>query len=163
MNDLVRRPTSSLGLSTFEEMDKLLDNLWSNWGSGSPRGNQPSIDIYGEDDNKSMVVEVLAPGFERKDIDVNVRSGFLEIRGQRKDTEKQEDENRSYLVREQSTTFARRIVLPEGVDTNAVSAELDKGVLKVTMPIDRPEAKKIEIAEPIKKAGKKLASIAGKK
>jgi len=151
MNDLVRRPSSSLGLSSFEEMDKLFDNLWSSFDSSSLRSSLPSIDIY-SDDNKKMVVEMQAPGFEREDIDLNVRSGVLEIRGQRKEADEHKDENRSYMVREQSTSFARRIVLPDGVESDNIAAELDRGVLTVTMPINRPEAKKIEIAKPIKKS-----------
>jgi HSP20 family protein len=144
MFDLVRRPNDTLGLSTFEEMDELFDNFWRSIGLPSRAFNLPSVDIYSQDD-KHMVVEVQAPGFDTKDIELNVRNGVLEIRGQKSEKEEQKDGKRSYMVRESNTGFARRVVLPEGADADNISAELDKGLLKVSVPVVRPEAKKIEI------------------
>jgi HSP20 family molecular chaperone IbpA len=48
-------------------------------------------------------------------------------------------------VRERNASFARRVVLPEGADADNISAELDKGLLKITVPVHRPEAKRIQI------------------
>jgi HSP20 family protein len=104
-----------------------------------------------------------APGFERDDIEISVRNGVLEVRGERKEKEEHKDSKRSYVVREQNSSFARRIVLPEGAESDNVAAELDNGVLKVTLPIHRPEAKRIEIAKPVNKVKDKITAIAGKK
>lgn len=147
MMDLIRRPSSTLGLSTFEEMDKLFDNFWRSVGFPTSSISLPSVDIYSEDD-KHMIVEMPAPGFDTADIDINVRDGVLEIRGQKQAKDEQNDK-RSYMVRESSASFARRVVLPEGAEADNIAAELDKGLLKVTVPVSRPEAKRVEI-----KAGK---------
>lgn len=142
--DLIRRPGTMVGLSTFEEMDKLFDNFWrsANLPSGA---NLPSIDIYSENEGH-MVVEMQAPGFGQDDIEINVRNGVLEIRGERIERDESQDKKRSYLVRESSASFARRVVLPEGADADKIAAELDKGLLRITVPVNRPEAKKIKIA-----------------
>lgn len=157
MMDIIRRPSSTLGLSTFEEMDKLFDNFWRSVGFPTGAIGLPSLDIYSEDD-KHMVVEMQAPGFDEKDIEINVREGVLEIRGQK--TEKQEDgdRKRSYMVRESNASFARRVVLPEGADADNISAELDKGLLKVTVPVNRPEAKRILIKGGTGSNAKKLTA-----
>lgn len=147
MMDLIRRPSSTLGLSTFEEMDKLFDNFWRSFNLPATSFSLPSVDIYSEDD-KHMVVEIPAPGFDTGDIDINVRNGVLEIRGEKTAKEEKKDNKRSYMVRESTASFARRVVLPEGADANNISAELDKGLLKVTVPVERPEAKRIKISGP---------------
>jgi len=141
--DLIRRPSSTLGLSTFEEMDKLFDNFWRSAGLPTSSLSLPSLDIYSEGD-KHMVVEMQAPGFDTHDIDINVRDGVLEIKGQKTAKDEQKDK-RNYMVRESAASFARRVVLPEGAEADNISAELDKGLLRITVPVNRPEAKRIEI------------------
>jgi len=146
MMDLIRRPSPSLGLSTLEEeVDRLFDNFWKMPNLLTNTMSLPSVDIYSEDD-KHMVVEMQAPGFSDKDIDINVRDNVLEIRGETKTSEEQKDKQRTYLMRESRASFARRIVLPEGANADNISAELDRGVLKITVPVERPEAKRIQIA-----------------
>jgi HSP20 family protein len=150
MFDLMRRPSDTLGLSTFEEMDKLFDNFWRTVGLPTSSFSLPSLDIYSQDDNH-LVVEMQAPGFDPEDIELNVRNGVLEIKGEKSERKENNDDKRSYLVRERNASFARRVVLPEGADAEKVEAELDKGLLKVTVPVNRPEAKRIQIKS--KKSG----------
>jgi len=144
MFDLIRRPNDTLGLSTFEEMDKLFDNLWRSAGLPTAQFALPSVDIYGTDDSH-MVVEMQAPGFDTDDIEMNVRNNVLEIRGEKQEKDEQKESKRSYLVRERNASFARRVVLPEGADSENITAELDKGLLKVTVPVNCPAAKRIQI------------------
>ena len=144
MFDLIRRPNDTLGLSTFEEMDKMFDNFWRTVGLPSSSFSLPSVDIYSTDDSH-MVVEMQAPGFDTSDIELNVRNGVLEIKGEKAEKEEEKDGKKSYLVRERNASFARRVVLPEGADADKITAELDKGLLKVTVPVNRPEAKRIQI------------------
>lgn len=158
MMDLIRRPSSTLGLSTFEEMDKLFDNFWRSLSLPTASFSLPSVDIYSEDD-KHMVVEMQAPGFSEDDIEINVRDGVLEIRGEKTAKDENKDK-RSYMVRESTASFARRVVLPEGADADKISAELDKGVLKVTVPVERPEAKHIKISAGKTNSAKKLKARA---
>jgi HSP20 family protein len=157
MFDLVRKPSDTLGLSTFEEMDKLFDNLWRSAGLPTNQFTLPSVDIYSTDDNH-MVVEMQAPGFDTDDVELNVRNGVLEIRGEKQEKDEQEDGKKSYLVRERNASFARRVVLPEGADADNISAELDKGLLKVTVPVNRPEAKRIQIKPGSSNKSKKLTA-----
>jgi HSP20 family protein len=156
MANLIRRPASSLGLSAFEEFDKLFDNIWQMPMSANNMFRMPSLDIYSEDD-KHMVVEMQAPGYDQDDIDINVRNGVLEIRGETSSSNDQKGKKRSYMMRESHASFARRVVLPEGANADNISAELDKGILKITVPVDRPEAKKIEISSGSHDKSKKLA------
>ena len=157
MANLIRRPSSSLGLSAFEEFDKLFDNIWQMPSSLNNMMRMPSLDIYSEDD-KHMVVEMQAPGFNQDDIDINIRNGILEIRGETSSSAEQKGKKRSYMMRESHASFARRVMLPEGANADNISAELDKGILKITVPVDRPEAKKVEIKAKSQDKTKKLVS-----
>ena len=98
MFDLIRRPTDALGLSTFEEIDKLVDNFWRSMGMPSSSFSLPSVDIYSQDD-KHMVVEMQAPGFDPEDIELNVRNGVLEVRGEKAEKDEQNYGKKSYMVR----------------------------------------------------------------
>lgn len=157
MFDLTRRPSSNLGISTFEEMDKLFDNFFRSAGLPTKSFNLPSVDIYSEDD-KHMVVEMPAPGFEANDIDINVRDGLLEIKGQTIEKEEQKKGGRNYIVRESNASFARRVVLPEGADADNISAELDKGLLKIKVPVLRPEAKRVKVEAGKSSGAKKITA-----
>ena len=159
MFDLTRRPTDALGLSTFEEIDKLVDNFWRSVGMPSSSFGLPSVDIYSQDD-KHMVVEMQAPGFDADDIDLNVRNGVLEVRGEKVEKDEQKNDKRNYMVRERNASFARRVVLPDGADADNITAELDKGLLKVTVPVIRPEAKRIKISGGKGDTAKKLTAKA---
>lgn len=161
MFDLIRRPNDTLGLSTFEEMDKLFDNFWRSAGLPTSSFSMPAVDIYSQDDN-NMVVAMQAPGFDAEDIELSVRNNILEIRGEKTDKEEQKEGKKSYMVRESNASFARRVVLPEGADADNISAELDKGILKVTVPVNRPEAKRIQIAGAGKKSKAKITGKIGK-
>lgn len=147
MANIIRRPSSSLGLSALEEFDKFFDDIWQVPKGFNNMFRTPSLDIYSEDD-KHMVVEMQAPGFNDDDIDISVRNGVLEVRGETSTKDEQHGKKRSYMMRESRSSFARRVVLPEGANADNIAAELDKGVLKITVPVDRPEARKIEIAKP---------------
>lgn len=109
------------------------------------QGRRPTTDIYTEDDSK-LTVEAHLPGFSDADIDIDVESGALVIRAERH--EKEEDKGKKYVVRESSSTYYRRIVLPEQADEDAVQASFDDGVLRVTVPYKAVEApRKIQIAK----------------
>lgn len=157
MFDLIHRPNDTLGLSTFEEMDKLFENLWRTVGLPSASFSLPSVDIYSTDESH-MVVEMQAPGLDADDIELNVRNGVLEIKGERTEKEEEKEGKKSYLVRERNASFARRVALPEGADADNITAELDKGLLKITVPVNRPEAKRIQIKAGSNQKAKKLTA-----
>ena len=103
----------------------------------------PTTDVYTNGD-KEMVVEAHLPNFEDKDVSVNVDDGALVIQAERH--EKEEDKDKKYVVRESSSSFYRRISLPERANANDIKAHLDDGVLKVTVPFrELPAPKKIAI------------------
>jgi HSP20 family protein len=101
--------------------------------------------VYSED-NKTMVVEAHLPNFTQDEVDVAVHDHALEIKAEHH--EKNEDKKkRQYLVRESSSSFYRRIALPKQADEDAIAANFDNGVLRVTVPFkELPQPKRVAIS-----------------
>jgi len=105
--------------------------------------NIPTTDVYTKDNQ--LVVEAHLPNFEQNDVNINVDGGALVISAERH--EKEEDKSKKYVVRESSSSFYRRIALPDRADADKIEAHLDDGVLKVMVPLTPlPEPKKIAIS-----------------
>lgn len=105
--------------------------------------NIPTTDVYTK--NNQLVVEAHLPNFELNDVNIHVDNGVLIISAERH--EKEEDKDKKYVVRESSSSFYRRVQLPERADADNTQAHLDDGILKVTVPLTPlPEPKKIAIS-----------------
>lgn len=119
-------------------MQREFDRLWRRLGLGGGADTattgvawMPRIDVRTEGDD--MVVYAELPGLDRSDIDVSVTDGALTIKGERKAESEREDAG--WLIRERSYgAFERTLVLPEGVDPEAISADYVDGVLTVRIP-----------------------------
>lgn len=132
----------------FSEIEEMQRSLFASPFFG-PRSVSPTTDVYTKDD-KEIVVEAHMPSFTKEDIDVDVHEGVLEVKGEKH--EKEEDKNKKYVLREMSSSFYRRIHLPANADEGKVKAEMEDGVLKVTVPLkELPKPKRIAIEEKTKK------------
>ena len=110
--------------------------------------NIPTTDVYTKDNQ--LKVEAHLPNFDQDDVNIQVENNALVISAERH--EKEEDKDKKYVVRESSSSFYRRISLPERADTDKIEAKLDDGVLRVSVPLTPlPEPKKIAIAASNKK------------
>lgn len=133
----------------FAELSNLhshLDDMFNNFFSAplADVHGAPTMDVYTEDD-KQLVAEVSLPGFDKGDIDINVREGVLEIRGEKHEKEEGK-KKRNYMVRESHASFYRSIALPKQARGDEVKANFENGVLKVIVPFkELPKPKKIAI------------------
>jgi len=100
----------------------------------------PSVDIY--ETEQELVVKADLPDVDPKDLDIRVENNILTIRGERK-FEKVNEEN--YLRVERSYgAFARSFTLANTVNSEAIKAEYNNGVLTLSIP-KREEAKPKQI------------------
>jgi HSP20 family protein len=101
----------------------------------------PAVDVY--EDEHSVTLKIEVPGIEEKDIDVRIENNTLTVHGERK-IEKEEKEENYRRVERQYGSFTRTFNLPTTVDSEKVSANYDKGVLKIALP-KKAEAKPKQI------------------
>ncbi|MFO8235792.1 MAG: Hsp20/alpha crystallin family protein [Bacteroidales bacterium] len=94
----------------------------------------PSVpDVNVKDRKDDYVIEVAAPGLDKKDFNVDVQNNVLLISSQKE--HKDEDKEDNYLRREFSySSFQRSFSLPEGVKPEDIKAKHENGVLYVTIP-----------------------------
>ena len=127
----------------FAELTALNKQFFGDdWLSPVKGINIPTTDVYTKDN--SLVVEAHLPNFDEKDVAINVDGNTLVISAERH--EKEEDKSKKYVVRESSSSFYRRIALPDRADADNIQAHLEDGVLRVAVPLTPlPEPKKIPV------------------
>jgi HSP20 family protein len=134
----------------FREFVTLQDRMNRLFRDSFPEGREealtttsfaPPVDVYEDEHNISLKIEV--PGIEEKDIDVRIENNTLTVHGERK-FEKEEKEENFRRVERQYGSFTRTFTLPTTVDAEKVSANYDKGVLKIQLA-KKAEAKPKQI------------------
>ncbi len=114
----------------------------------------PPVDVYEDEQNISLRIEV--PGIDEKDIDVSIENSTLTVRGTRR-FENDEKEENFQRVERMYGSFTRSFTVPNTVDPDRVSANYDKGVLKICLA-KRAEAKPKQIKVSIGKTAEPKSS-----
>jgi HSP20 family protein len=100
----------------------------------------PAADVYETDDE--FVVELEVPGYEEKELSIEVSDHMLAIKGSRTKTE--EEVRKEFALHERlEREFERRFILPSEADTEHLKAVFSDGVLQV-------HAEKVQTAKPKK-------------
>ena len=133
----IGRDRSVVG-NPFVSLQREIDRLFDDFTRGFPKladtvpeKLMPSIDVTETDKEIEITAEL--PGLEEKDVQINLSDNLLTIRGEKKAEKEQKDKN--YRIVERSYgSFERTLELPEGINAEAIKANISKGVLKVTLP-----------------------------
>ncbi len=93
----------------------------------------PSTNVM-EDEN-AFRMELMVPGFSKKDIKINVEKNMLTISSE-KHTEKDEKQSEVVFTRREfgHKDFCRSFELPETVDVENIKADYKNGILSITLP-----------------------------
>ena len=94
----------------------------------------PAINI--KQDEKGFIVEVAAPGMQKEDCNITIEEdNNLIISFEKKNQSEDKDEKGTYLRREFSyTQFQRRMILPDNVEKDKITANVENGILTITIP-----------------------------
>lgn len=129
----------------LQRLKKFLEDWDWNLDLATKTVNLPKIDVW--EDKDKYVIEAELPGFDKKDIELNITDDVLTIKATRKHEEERKDRNYYYAERSYGE-FVRSLRLPPEVDTKDIKAKYNNGVLELTLPKTK-EAKekttKIEI------------------
>lgn len=126
MSPLIRRSTMP-GFSDF------LEDFWDDRTLARGRSNlsMPAVNVSERPDH--FMIEVAAPGFDKKDFNINVENDVLTISSEKQIEDEKEDENVSR--REFSYgAFQRSFTLPVTVEADKIKANYENGVLKINIP-----------------------------
>ena len=105
---------------------------WSPWLPWAP-GRAFRVEDYVRDGTYVLHAEL--PGVDPdKDVQITVEGTVLTIRAERR-----EEHTEPHRCEFRHGSLARSVTLPEGADTEHITASYDKGILEITVPV--PEAK----------------------
>ena len=121
----------------FRELDRLAASMLDS--RQGPR--VMPIDLHRDGDHYVLSADL--PGVDPGSIDVDVDGQLLTIRAER--TLRSDDVQ--WLIHERpSGSFLRQLTLGDGLDTAAISAHYDNGVLSVVIPVsERAKPRKVEV------------------
>ncbi len=100
------------------------------------------------DQGDSYLLEADLPGFEKKDIELDVSGDVLTISARRHSKHEEQDKKGSYVRLERSYGQYTRQFDISGIDADGIEAKYENGVLKLTMPKKQsvlPESRKLKI------------------
>lgn len=143
-----------MGRTIFDVMDELFANDFRPAIVNSKRSAAPMCNVI--ESEKEYTIQLAAPGLTKEDVQVKLDEGdALVISMQKKEekVEKKADEAQSeetsdskevahidekpvrYLRREfMHQSFVQRLLLPEDVDKEGISAKMENGMLEVIIP-----------------------------
>ncbi len=124
------------------DLQREINRLFSNVGQSTAL-DYPAINVW-EKDN-SLVVTTEIPGIDAENINISVTGTTLTISGTSQPDPIKEGE--TYLRQERELgNFQRNVQLPFQVDSKAIEAKYEKGILKITLPRQKEDLpKKIKI------------------
>lgn len=119
--------------------DDDFDNLFVQ----SPKRNEMKCDIYEEGDAYHIVMDT--PGYDKNDINIEVKDGYLTIKASK--TEEENEEKKNYIRRERVYGMVQRSFALGDVDVEKIDAKFTNGTLHLTVPKkeETDTTKKIEI------------------
>ena len=104
----------------------------------------PAVDIQETDQALTFAVEL--PGIKPGDVEVTANDGLLTIRGERTWGREEQTDGRYHLVERNYGSFIRQFRLPPGVDSDKIQADVEDGMLRVSIPkAAMPQPKRIPI------------------
>lgn len=126
-----------------EKMERFLSEMERRKGLLSGELIDFPVDVIDEDEIIRVVAEL--PGFNKGDIEITVENGYLVIRAERKEEEK--EVGRGYLKQERKYgELKRRVSLPAEIKLDGTKASYNNGILEVTLPkAEVTKKKKIDI------------------
>jgi HSP20 family protein len=138
MNNTLVKPNSNY-VNVFKPFSSIFDDFF-NYSRKSSLISEP-MDLY--EDNDNVYAEIDVPSYDVNDISIEIDGRRVTISGRREENKS----DKRYKIKERnSSSFIRTFILEDIIDESKVLAEINNGVLVVTIPKNKkPEIKRIEI------------------
>lgn len=147
----LNQPRNVISNNLFSDFDRLFNELATPNRSTTEALNYPA-DLYETDEQ--LVLEMAVPGLEAQNLDISVEDRKLVIKASfnkegisTNDSEGQNKDRRYWMQSISRKDFSRSLKLPNSVDVDAINANVENGLLTLSMPkVAEAKVKKIEIA-----------------
>ena len=124
----------------FREMEEFEKAFFSNpfgsfWGNAGLEEFRTDV----TDEGDHYLLEADLPGFEKKDITLDIQGNTLTVHAERHSRVEEKDQKDKVIRMERSYGSYTRSFDISGVDTNHIIAKYDNGVLRLTLPKADPK------------------------
>lgn len=144
-----RRHGSQVSYNPFREIEDFERKFFDEpFGEFFANGDIAEFKTDITDEGDSFVMEADLPGFDKKDIHLDLADNTLTISAERHSNHEQKDKKDKYLRVERSYGKYSRQFDVSSIDTDNIKAKYENGVLTLTLPKKHqqlPEAKHLEI------------------
>ena len=124
-----------LRFDPFQELDRMTEQV--------RRTSQAMLSFDAVRSDQEVVIEFDVPGVDREDIDVTVENDELTITAERP---WRDDDHTVVAAERPHGTFRRQLMLGDTLDIEELKADLDRGVLTVTIPVsEKSRQRKISV------------------
>ena len=118
-----------------------LDDIFEDLGR-SPKYNDMKCDVYEKDGSYNIELDI--PGYNKDDIKIECEDGILSITAEKSNELNDEDSSKKYIRRERVYGKITRTFSFSDIDEDAINAEFNNGILKITIPkSEKVESKKV--------------------
>lgn len=123
----------------FRELDRLTDEAFA---ATRPRTTPMPLDAYR--DGERFFVTIDLPGVDPASIDVSVEKNVLTVSAERRIVR---GEGQEWVVAERRPgTFTRQLFLGDTLDTDAIAARYEHGVLTLEIPVaEKAKPRKVQV------------------
>jgi len=130
------------GVTLQDQINRLFNDVFERQGEESNLTTwAPAVDIF--ETEHELVVKADLPEIDPKELDIRVENNILTIRGERK-FESKVSQDKQLRVERAYGSFSRSFSLANTVNSEAIKADYQNGVLTLTVP-KREEAKPKQI------------------
>ena len=142
----------------FDEMDNLFNEGFFGGRCPAPRAAKQfdsttgfmKTDVIEKEDSYQLEAEL--PGFNKEDINIDLKNDTLTISATHNENKDEKDENGKYIRRERRSSSFQRSFHVEGLKPEDIIAQYRNGVLTVNLPKkeaipEKEEAVRIEVKD----------------
>ncbi len=138
------------GLTNYRKRENDLFRMFDDFEKSFLGTMKPSMSMRTDikDEGDHYLLEAELPGFDKKDISIEVENGVMTISAQHSEEKEEKDDKGNYISRERRWGSFTRSFDVTGIDDGKISGEYKEGVLSLNLPkIEKlePEKKKIEL------------------
>ena len=114
----------------------IIDELFKpDWLGGIQNFNTNVPAVNSKETDVSFGIELAAPGKKKEDFNIEIDHNVLTISSEEKNEKEEKDNEGKYTRKEFSySSFRRSFTLPETINSDAIQANYETGVLHIVLP-----------------------------
>ena len=126
-------PFDRTDLNVFDTFDSFARDFFRRSNTDLPAFRTDIRDL-----GESYVLEAELPGFQKEDINLELKDGILTVSARHDDTRETKDDQGSYIRRERRYGSFSRSFDITGIEEGAITAKYENGVLSLDLPKAKP-------------------------